>query len=134
MFAVHESAGSNDVIIAGMVLFGTIATALVTVLGNRKGRKRNKETQKQIISRVEEGNEAIRTNHGKTPAEYLEMIGEVKDRLHGVESGVDGLVGASEAMLTLLAEHTESDASNFNEIRRYLHITAAADTARETDA
>jgi len=65
---------------------------------------------KKVDKKVETLDTKLTTNHGKTPAQYLEMIAELKT---GQADNHAALVSGLAKLEAGLAEHTVSDAKNF---------------------
>lgn len=52
----------------------------------------------------------LKTNHGKRPGEYLEMVADVQVDVQALAHKVDKVIA-------LIADHTVQDATNFSELR-----------------
>lgn len=61
--------------------------------------------------KVSEVHDALKTNHGKRPGEYLEMVGDLAEQVTRLDRKVDTVAGT-------LADHTVADAVNFEEQRK----------------
>jgi hypothetical protein len=66
--------------------------------------------QHRTTRRVEQMHDALKTNHGKRPGEYLELVGELDEKVDRLERAV-GVVAAT------VADHTVADESNFAQLR-----------------
>jgi hypothetical protein len=67
-------------------------------------------SSKRTIKAVEAVHTEVRTNHGLTASQYLEMVADVKTTVEIVAAGQDSIV-------KLIADHTMQDAVNFEQIR-----------------
>jgi hypothetical protein len=92
----------TPIIVAAIGAAGLVLAGFVQVLGQRKTRKT-----------VEAVHDEVRTNHGKSASDYLEMVEEVKDKLTQVEANQN-------AFVRLLADHTTQDGRQFQEIHDML--------------
>lgn len=93
---------SYDVWVA---VVAVIAAAVPLLIGQRTIHK----TQKDIKSKVY-------TNHGKNPAEYLEMIAEVKAKVDSIAEQQERQAKATAEVVRVVEDHTLSDLRNFNEL------------------
>lgn len=62
---------------------------------------------------VEAVHTEVKTNHGKSAYQYLEMVADVKEMVESNRQDQAEIV-------QLIADHTAQDASNFDELRRQL--------------
>lgn len=60
--------------------------------------------------KVSEVHDALKTNHGKRPGEYLEMVGELSEQVAKIDRGLS-------AVACTVADHTLADEVNFQVIR-----------------
>ena len=100
-----------DSFVAGAaVVVAAFITAYIPV------RWSSKKTQRQVADLHDE----VRTNHGKKPSEYLEMIADVNTGVGILEGKLDSLtkaVGAQgQEFEGLLAVHTREDEDRFDQI------------------
>lgn len=98
--------GSNpwDVAQQFMLTIGVVMSALFAYLSARRSR--------EGTDSIREQNDALHTNHGLRPGEYLEMIGDVVTLAKNAATK-DELKSLEDRMGQLLDDHTAQDYENF---------------------
>lgn len=106
-------------------IIGSIGSAAVAVVGAFAAYmvSANRKAVAATAAAVEANEKAVqvsadlasdlKTNHGKRPGEYLEMVGEVRVDIAVINSKLDRVV-------EILAQHTTQDAENFYALRQIL--------------
>lgn len=89
-----------------VAVVGLLVVLVPLLIGQRTIHK----TQKDIKQKVY-------TNHGKTPAEYLEMVAEVKTAVNAVRLEQARQSNSLQEVVRVIEDHTLSDLRNFNELR-----------------
>lgn len=96
--------GLSDVVAAAALT--AIGTVLVAVVGGAVALIQMLFTQRKMAK-------DIKTNHGKKPFEYLEMVAEVHESVVEVKELVQIQAVQMDVLTQQLAEHTVADAVNF---------------------